>query len=217
MIELPQDIAPRGSFIQDLAIDEKNQWAYLADIASPGIIALDLKTEKARRFGNHSALQSENIDMIIDGKLTYFNGAPARVGINPITLSNDRETLYFGAMNGQTWYELPAALFRTGQDDAAIAGAIHKNGSKPISDGVQTDAQGNHYFTNLTEHAITKRGKDGKLINLIQDTRLNWPDNLALSSTGYIYISVNQLNTTPAFTGAQDLGVPPYYIYRFKY
>ncbi len=114
-------------------------------------------------------------------------------------------------------YELPAALFRTGKDDATIGAAIRKNGSKPISDGVQTDAQGNHYFTNLPEHAITKRGKDGKLVTLMQDKRLSWPDNLALSSTGYIYISVNQLNTTPAFTGAQDLGIPPYYIYRFKY
>lgn len=216
VIELTQEIAPKGSFVQDLAIDEKNQWAYLADIASPGIIAINLNSEKARRFNKSKTLQPEDVDMIIDQKLVYFNGAPARVGVNPITLSDNRETLYFGSMNGKTWYEVPTALFRTAKDDATIEAAIHRNGKKPISDGVQTDVKGNHYFTNLTEHAISKRGKDGKLMNIIQDNRLNWPDNLALSASGYIYISVNQLNSTPAFTGGKDLGTAPYFIYRFK-
>ncbi|MBT1689396.1 hypothetical protein [Dawidia soli] len=64
-----------------------------------------------------------------------------------------------------------------------------------------------------TIHILTP---DGKLSNLIQDERLQWPDNVDLSSDGWIYISVNQLNTTPAFTGAGDEGKPPYYIYRFR-
>jgi sugar lactone lactonase YvrE len=215
-ITLPAAIAPRGSFIQDVAIDEKNNWAYLADIHNPGIIAVDLRTEEVRRFGNHPSVQSEDIDMVVDGHVTYFGGSPARVGINPITLSDDRETLYFGAMNGTTWYRLPAKLFRTHQDDAKIAAAIQKAGPKPISDGVRTGKDGNHYFTNLGEHAISILTPDGKLSTLIQDELLQWPDNVDLSPDGWIYISVNQLNTTPAFTGAGDEGKPPYYIYRFN-
>ena len=48
--------------------------------------------------------------MIIDGKVIDFGGKPSRVGINPITLSDDRETLFFGSMNGTSWYEVPAQL-----------------------------------------------------------------------------------------------------------
>lgn len=215
-IELPQAIAPKGSFIQDLVVDSKNGWAYLADIANPGIIAVNLKTDKARRF-NYEQFQSEEVDMFIDGKLIYFGGNPARVGVNPISLSKDGNILYFGAMNGLSLYSLNARLVREERNDSTIGKSIGKVGTKPISDGIATDAQGNHYITNLPEHAISKLDANGNLSILVQDKRLNWPDNVALSSDGYIYIAVNQLHTTPPFTGASDEGKAPYFIYRYQY
>ncbi|KMQ61385.1 cupin [Chryseobacterium angstadtii] len=215
-IELPADIAPKGSFIQDVAIDEKNGWAYLAGIANPGIIALNLKTKKARRFSGHASLQSEDVDIIIDGKVIDFGGKPARVAVNPITLSNDRETIFFGSMNGTSWYKVPARLFRDNSDDITIGNSIQKFGDKPISDGAATDKSGNHYITNLGGHSISKLDANGQLTELIKDGRLKWPDNVAVSEDGYLYISVNQLNSTPAFSGEADKGKPPYFIYRVK-
>ncbi|MFN1218859.1 L-dopachrome tautomerase-related protein [Chryseobacterium kwangjuense] len=215
-IELHADIAPKGSFVQDVAIDEKNGWAYLADIANPGIISLNLKTKKARRFSGHSTLQSEDVDMIIDGKVIDFGGKPSRVGINPITLSDDRETIFFGAMNGTAWYQVPARLFRENSDDQTIGNTIQKLGDKPVSDGVATDKNGNHYITNLGGHSISKLDATGQLSEVVKDGRLKWPDNVAISDDGYLYISVNQLNSTPAFSGEKDKGQPPYFIYRIK-
>ena len=215
-IEFDQIIAPKGSFIQDLAIDESRGWVYLADISNPGIIAFDLSTKTARRFSGDKALQSEDVDMLIDGKVINFGGKPARVGINPITLSDDRETIFFGAMNGTKWYQVPAKLFREGADDETIGKSIVKFGDKPVSDGVVTDQHGNHYITNLGGFGISKLDASGHLQDYITDRKLNWPDNLALSKDGYLYISVNQLYTTPAFTGSSDAGKPPYFIYRIK-
>ena len=215
-IELNEFVAPKGSFIQDLAVDEINGWIYLADIANPAIIAVNIKTNKARRFSNHSALESENRDMIIDGKLTYFSGKPARIAIDPITISSDKNTLYFGAMNATAWYKVSTLLFRTNADDTTIANAIQVAGRKPISDGALTDSEGNHYFTNVSEHAVSKLDVNGNLSNIIQDERLLWPDNVAIHND-WMYICTNQLNTTPTFTGDKDLGKAPYFIYRFKY
>ncbi len=216
-IELLPSVAPKGTFTQDVAIDEKNGFAYLADIANPGILVLNLKTKKVRRFSGHSSLQAEDKNMIIKGKVTHFGGKPARVAIDPITLSNDRETIFFGAMNGNSWYKMPAKLLREGKSDSIIGNSIAKAGNKPFSDGAITDADGNHYFTNLQEHAITKLDVSGKLTNIIQDNeKLLWPDNVYQGPDGWMYISVNQLNSSPAFTGAGDEGNPPYYIYRFK-
>lgn len=213
-ITLPENIAPNGSFIQDLVVDDKNGWAYLADINNPSIIVVNLKTKEARRFSNHPSLQAENVDMIIDGKVIYSGDKPTRIGINPISLSADNEILYYGAMNGKTWYEVPTKYFRDGETDAKIASMIKVNGQKPLSDGACTDIKGNHYFTDLQAHAITKLSHDGTLSTLVQDDKLTWPDSVHFGPDQFIYISVNQLHTAPYFTGQSDEGHPPYYIMR---
>lgn len=213
-ITLPENIAPKGSFIQDLVVDDKNGWAYLADINNPSIIAVNLKTKEARRFNNHPSLKAENVDMTIDGKVIYAGDKPTRMGIDPITLSADNETLYYGAMSSKTWYEVPTKYFRDGASDAVIASMIKINGQKPLCDGATTDIKGNHYFTDLQAHAITKLSQDGGLTTLAQDDKLTWPDSVHFGPGQYLYISVNQLNTAPYFTGQNDEGHPPYYIMR---
>ena len=72
---------------------------------------VDTNNKTVRRFAD-PVLEAEDIDMVIGGKVIHFGGAPARVAVNPITLSEDRNTLFFGAMNGIKWYSLPAAMFR---------------------------------------------------------------------------------------------------------
>ncbi|MDG5475448.1 L-dopachrome tautomerase-related protein [Citrobacter freundii] len=89
-IELDDTIAPRGSFIQDLVVDARGGWIYLADISNPGLITVNIASKKASRFSGHPALYSEkSAVMHIDGQDTLFNGKPASVGVNPITLSAD--------------------------------------------------------------------------------------------------------------------------------
>lgn len=215
-IELSEKVAPKGSFIQDLVVDDIDGWIYLADIVDPAIIALNINTKEARRFSNHPSLLAEDKDMVVDGKLTNFNGKPARVAIDPVGLSPDRQTLFFGAMNGTAWYQVSTKLFKTNATDSEIGKSIQVAGRKPISDGALTDSDGAHYFTNVTEHAISKLDKNGNLYNIIQDQRLLWPDDVSINNE-WMYICTNQLNTTPAFTGGKDLGNAPYVIYRFKY
>ncbi|MEO1450555.1 MAG: L-dopachrome tautomerase-related protein [Bacteroidota bacterium] len=213
--DFPADIAPKGSFIQDLAVDEDNGWVYLADIANPGIVALNTETKEARRFADPT-VQAEKVDMIIDGKLINFGGAPASVAVNPITLSADHNTLYYGAMNGTTWYKVPATLFREGATDYAISNAVKVHGPKPVSDGAMTDAAGNHYFTNIQHHGIDVLTAEGELKPVVRDARIDWADNVALDGKGWIYVTVNQLHKTPAFTGGADTGKAPYFIFRVK-
>ena len=213
-IELPADIAPKGAFVQDLAVDAEKGWIYLADIAPPGLIAVEIATGQARRFDGHAALQAEaQAVMKVDGQLTQFGGKPASVGVNPITLSRDGKTVYFGAMNGQHWYSVPSRLLREGKHEQ-IAAAIRSVGNKPVSDGAATDDAGNHFFTNLNENGIDRLNPQGKLTPLVRDARLHWPDNAQFGPDSWLYIAVNQLHLTRAFTGGEDLGKPPYRIMR---
>ncbi|MET3930180.1 sugar lactone lactonase YvrE [Lysobacter sp. OAE881] len=129
-------------------------------------------------------------------------------------LSADGETLYFGSMNGTSWYSVPARLFRDGASDAEIGRGIVRAGSKPLSDGAATDAEGNHFITNLPDNGIDLLTKDGKLQPLVRDPRFLWADNAHFGQDSWLYVAINQLHRNPIFTGAEDRGQPPYLIAR---
>jgi sugar lactone lactonase YvrE len=212
--------APADQILQDLAVDGERGFVYIADCGlDPAIVVVDINKNTARRFSKHPSLNSEDVELVVEGKPLLFPGAggvmgPARVGINPITLSADGETLYFGPMNGTAWYSVPARLFRDNASDAQIASAITRAGSKPISDGAATDAEGNHFFTNLPDNGIDMLTAQGELRPLVRDARFLWPDNAHFGPDSWLYVAVNQLHRNPIFSGAGDQGQPPYLIAR---
>lgn len=218
----PPEAAPPGSFLNDLAVDDRRGFVYIADpggTVEPALVVVDVNAGTSRRFTASTALQAEDLDLVVDGRVLGKPGAdgqfqPARVGVNPITLSADGETLFFGAMTGATWYRLPTRLLREGADDATIAAAIAPVGPKPVSDGALTDPWGRHYFTDLAHNAITMLLADGTLEPLVSDPRVQWPDALSLGPPGWLYVAVNQLHRAPLLNGGVDGGQPPYLILR---
>jgi sugar lactone lactonase YvrE len=220
--DFPPETGPVGSFLNDLAVDDARGFVYIADPGGshePALVVVDLSKRSSRRFTASPALQAEDADLVVEGRVIGPRGEdgkvkPARIAVNPITLSEDGVTLYFGAMNGKTWYRVPARLLREGADDATIAAAIAKAGPKPVSDGAATDAAGNHYFTDLGHNAIAVLHPDGQLETLVEDDRLLWPDSLSFGEPGWLYIAVNQLHRAPMLNGGVDGAQPPFRIMR---
>ncbi len=220
--DFPKGTGPRGSFLNDLAVDDQRGFVYIADIGgdhAPALVVVDIGTDSSRRFTASDTLAAEDVDLVVDGRLLQLPGKdaapePVRIPVNPITLSADGETLYFGSMNGKSWYGVPAKLLREGADDEVIAEAIARVGPKPVSDGASTDKAGNHYFTDLGANAITVLRQDGTLETLVQDDRLSWPDALSFGEPGWLYIAVNQLHRTPALNGGAEGAEMPFRIMR---
>jgi hypothetical protein len=78
-----------------------------------------------RRLEGHTALLAEaQAVMQFDGQLTQFGSKPASVGVNPIALSGDGKTLYFGAMTGQHWYSAPRLREGTHEQIAATLRSV---------------------------------------------------------------------------------------------
>ncbi len=220
--DFPPETGPVGSFLNDLAVDGERGFVYIADVGgqhAPALVTVDLNRGTSRRFTASPALQAEDVDLVVEGRVITLPGEggkpkPARIAVNPITLSADGETLYFGAMNGETWHRVPARLLREGANDDRIAAAIEKAGPKPVSDGASTDAEGNHYFTDLGNNAITVLRTDGSLEVLVKDDRLLWPDALSFGEPGWLYVAVNQLHRAPALNGGVEGAEPPFRIMR---
>ncbi|HEC5301863.1 TPA: hypothetical protein QCG78_004454 [Enterobacter asburiae] len=213
-IELDDSVAPQGSFIQDLVVDAHAGWIYLADISNPGLITVNIASKISNRFSGHPSLQSErSAVMHIDGQNILFNGKPASVAVNPITLTADGKTLFFGAMNGTTWYGIDTEYLQKA-DDKVIAQHIRNVGKKPVSDGAAISSQGRHYFTNLNNNGVDMMDKEGKLIPLVRSALIDWPDSIQFGDKQWLYISANQLHRTAMFTGNADKGEAPYRILR---
>jgi hypothetical protein len=221
-LALPQDTCPPGTYPQDLAVDEVNEFAYLADIGAarqPAIIAINLNTQQVRRFEAHSSLAAENVDLMLEGKKLTFPDATgtiqsARIGINPITLSADKNTLFFGPMCGLGWYSVPATLFRDNANDQTIASTIQRVANKPVCNGATTDSSGNHFLTNLGENAIDKIDAQGVITRVVQDDRIIWGEGFHIAANGWMYTGINQLNRSPLFNDGREEGQPPYLILR---
>jgi sugar lactone lactonase YvrE len=215
--QLPASVAKPGSFPQDIALDEKRGVIYIADVgkvAPPAIIVVNMRGS-ARRVEGIPGLEPENVDMKVDGRtLVSPDGkGPARIGLNPITLSADGETLYFGAMNGTSWYALPTAMLRSHAPQDKLSAAVRRVGPKPVSDGAATDAAGNHYFTDVNNNAIAMLTSTGKLKTIAEDDDLlSWPDSISIGPDGKLYVAVNQLHRTAFFNRGRDEGRPPYRI-----
>lgn len=143
--DFPPETGPVDSFLNDLAVDDERGFVYIANVGGshqPALVWVDLNGRSSRRFTASPSLRSEDVDLVVEGRAIRFQGAdgqlqPARIAVNPITLSAD----------GETWYRLPARLLREGADDGEIAAAIERAGPKPVSDGASTDTEGNHFFT----------------------------------------------------------------------
>lgn len=220
-LDLDSSAAPNGQILQDLAVDTERGFVYIADSGDrAGILVVDTKNRRTWRWEGHPSLQAENIDMVVEGKKLSFrrpDGSqnPARIAVNPITLSADRETVFYGAMTGTKWYSVPASLLREQASSQQLAQAVKLVGNKSISDGVSTDAEGNHFITNLPEDAIDVLSKDGKLTRLVQDKRFLFADNVRFGADSWLYININQLHRASIFTGKPtDAGTPPYQIFR---
>lgn len=221
-LDLSEAVAPKSkTLVQDLAIDDRNGFVYIADpgiAVPPAIIVVDLQRQTARRFEAHPSLKAEDVDLVVEGKVIgrTVNGkfTPNRIGINPISLSADRETLFYGAMTGTSLWSVPTQLLREGANDQTIAAAIEQVGSKPVSDGMSTDTEGNHFITNVGDNAIDVLTSAGKLSRLVQDERLIWADSVGFGEPTWLYISVNQLNRSLLLNPSRDEGKPPYLILR---
>jgi len=220
--DFPPETGPVDSFLNDLAVDDERGFVYIADVGGshePALVWVDLGAQRSRRFTASPSLRAENVDLVVEERVIGFEGAdgefqPARIAVNPITLSADGETLYFGAMNGETWYRLPTQLLREGADDDQIAAAIERAGRKPVSDGASTDIEDNHFFTDLGNNAITMLRPDGKVETLVRDDRLLWPDALSFGEPGWLYIAVNELHRAPPLNGGIEGAELPFRILR---
>jgi sugar lactone lactonase YvrE len=99
------DVAPQGSYLNDVRLSPDGKFAYITDSGTSGaIVVLNLDTGKARRAldGAPSTQFEKGLTVKFDGKpLLRPDGRGVQFAADGIALSPDGATLYWQAVKGK--------------------------------------------------------------------------------------------------------------------
>ncbi len=220
----PKDVAPLGSFLQDLNVDAKGERVYIADVSfwrkQPGLVVVNTQTQQSWRAltGDPSVRPQDWIVRNPTKDMVFLGGILAlKPGVDGIALSRDGKQLFYAAMTHNTLYSIPVDAIDTPEKAATAAQAIKAIGRKPLNDGLATDDQGNILITDVEHGGVARMAPDGKLTTLIRDdARIRWADALSFGPDGYLYIADSAIPDQMLQSKAHMQSKAPYYIYRFK-
>ena len=221
-VELPAEIAPAGSFLQDLQVSADGTTVVLADMSfwrqAPALIVYDVASGAARRLlERYDAVSAENYQIVANGsELSWLGGIIGlKGGVDGIALGP--EWLYFGAISGSDLYRVALADLVNPQLSAEeLSARVEYYAHKPLSDGFGIDPAGNVYVTDVEHNAVYIVGHDRKPRTLIRSESIRWPDGLAFGPDGWLYISDSALPELVLEPREHIERQRPFRIFRFR-
>ncbi|MEM6511648.1 MAG: L-dopachrome tautomerase-related protein [Pseudomonadota bacterium] len=219
---LTPDIAPTGSFLQDLQVSRDGRTLVIADASfwrkSPAIIVYDIESGSARRvLESDDSVSAENYLITSEGRTMSFLGGilSLRGGIDGIALTD--QWLYYGALNGSALYRIRLKDLRDNNlPPVQMAARVERVSNKPLSDGMSADLAGNVYLTDVQHNALFRVAVNGELSTLVVDPRLRWPDALSFGPDNWLYIADSALSEVVFRPKEHIESQSPYGIYRLR-
>jgi len=213
----------KGSFLNDIAVDEQRRVAYISDSgmrSAPnnmvGLIVVDFASGKARRvLDRNSNLQVEPGVKVVAHGAEVWPGNPLLLGVNGIALSPDGRTLYWTVTTGTRVHAVATAILRNADaGDERISAAIRNLGAVGgNTDGIVTDAKGSLYITDVTRNGIVKyEPRTGTMFLIASDEGVRWPDTPAILPGGDLVFTSSSLNDH--FAGSVKSGDERYDLWR---
>lgn len=206
-----ESIAPKNSYLNDVRVDPRWQYAYITDSGAGAIVTVDLQSGRAQRLlADHVSTKADpKLAPVIGGKPWVGpDGKVPQIHADGLALSRDGEHLYWQALTGNTLYRIKTAWLRDPQGPAPV----ELVGTTVVADGLEIDAADNIYLTALERDAIIVRTPGGQMTPIAQGPEIAWPDSFAWHPDGSLWVTTAQIHRTPPFATAMP--IEPYKVLR---
>jgi sugar lactone lactonase YvrE len=228
-IHFPAGVVNAGSYFNDVRFDLRRGaegLAFISDSAAKtdnAIVVVDLATGHSwRKLNGHPSVTGDHtFNAIMEGKPFVLNRPdappdPHHPGVDGIAMSADGERSFTARSRrapstASAWPRSPMSSCRIARSRRPSA---RRSATSPPT-GCWATATGSS-LTDWEHNAIVERDAPEQFRTLIHDERLWWPDTLALSHGGYLYVTANQLHRMPRYNDGKDLRQKPYYLFRVK-
>ncbi|HWN31132.1 MAG TPA: hypothetical protein VNP03_00235, partial [Pseudonocardia sp.] len=176
------------------------------------------RTSASRRVldGHPSVTAPAGRPAVLDGRTVLApDGSPLKVNADPLEVSPDGASLYFGPLTGPwsqvgtRWLDDPAT------PPAVLAAQVRPWAELPPVGGTAMDAVGDLYFADLAQDALRCRRPDGQLSTLVRDPRLHWTDAPAIDAERTIWLPVPQLDRVALFQHGTSAVHRPIQLFRY--
>lgn len=218
------EIAPAGSFLQDLQVSRDGRTVIIADASiwrkTPALIVYDIQRHSARRvLESHQSVSAENYlvrnqlrDMAFLGGLVSL-----KAGVDGIAFDAEGEWLYFAAINQSGLYRIRLEDLRNAElPPQQLDNRVERYSDKPLSDGLSTDLDDNVYVTDVEHGSVFVVGPDRLPQTLVRSGRIRWADALSFGPDGWLYLADSALPEQVLTTRGHIASKGPYRIFRFQ-
>ena len=222
--EFHPDIAPAGSFLQDLQISADGSTVFIADASiwrkSPAIIVYDVATKTARRtLEAHPSVSAQDLLVRTPGRdMTFLGGLVSlKTGVDGIALDPANEWLYYGAINHSDLFRIRVSdLTNPALPARQLENEVERFSDKPLSDGLSVDLEGNIYITDVEHGSVMRVGQDRRLETIIQSPAIRWADGLSFGPDGWLYLADSAIPELVLKSRDHITASGPYYVFRFR-
>ncbi len=218
----PENIAPPGSLLSDLQVSADGWTVVITDASywrkRPALVVYDIGSGSMRRVleGDKSVssesymIRSQNREMSFLGGIVSLRGGVDGIALGPTWL-------YFGAISGSGLYRVRLSdLLDESLPESQLAHRVERYATKPLSNGLSLDVDGNVYITDIEHNSVYVVGPDHEAKTVIQSEKIRWPEALSFGPDGWLYVSDSALSELVLMPREHIQANQPYRIFRFR-
>ncbi len=221
--DFPSRVAGMLSMLNDFQVDPPGRRIYIAETSlfrrRPALIVYDVENRTARRvLDRHPSVMPKDYLMNAAGRdMTLFGFVTLKIGVDSIALDKQGRWLYYAPVSDDRMYRIATKDLNDERLDSDTLGAkVEIWGRKTLSDGITMDVDDGIYLSDMEHSAILVLRPDHRLVTLLKDDRLRWPDGFSFGPDGWLYVTCSALHQVILESQFEILGHAPYKIFRFK-